>query len=72
MFKMNVPGAEGMVCNFDITQQGAEKVTLHRFLMAAAATLFLMAKASKKMLDPVTLTFRMNMCLKLFFSRLPE
>ena len=40
MFKMNVPGAEGMVCNFDITQQGAEKVTLHRFLMAAAATLF--------------------------------
>ena len=26
MFKMNVPGAEGMVCNFDITQQGAEKV----------------------------------------------
>ena len=27
MFKMNVPGAEGMVCNFDITQEGAEKVT---------------------------------------------
>ena len=24
---MNVPGAEGMVCNFDITQEGAEKVT---------------------------------------------
>ena len=28
MFKMNVPGAEGMVCNFDITQEGAEKVTV--------------------------------------------
>ena len=25
---MNVPGAEGMVCNFDITQEGAEKVTV--------------------------------------------
>ena len=26
MFKLSVPGAEGMVCNFDITQEGSDKV----------------------------------------------
>ena len=31
MFKFNVPGTEGMVCNFDITQEGSEKVRYSNF-----------------------------------------
>ena len=72
MFKMNVPGAEGMVCNFDITQQGAEKVTLHRFLMAAAATLFFDGKSFKENVRPSHFDISNEYVSETFFSRLPE
>ena len=27
-FKLSVPGTDGMVCNFDITQEGSDKVII--------------------------------------------